>query len=91
MIVLGTVKKIPASNLPAKMMTGLFGVGMLDNYLFCASKFKVHLLLNPVMVEHTQCCLNIILSWGGDGEVIKGAVDSGRVVSVFNYRKIDRS
>ena len=29
-IVLNTIKTIPTSNMPAKVMTGLFGVGMLD-------------------------------------------------------------
>ena len=29
-IVFQTVKSIPASNLPAKVMTGVFGAGMLD-------------------------------------------------------------
>lgn len=30
MLALQTIKSIPASNLPAKVMTGLFGVGMLN-------------------------------------------------------------
>ena len=34
MIVLGTLKSIPNSNLPGKILTGLFGIGMLNSILF---------------------------------------------------------
>ena len=46
-IVLQTVKSIPASNLPAKVMTGIFGAGTLnlpgDNNKIPSCKYCLHL------------------------------------------------